>query len=223
MFDEKPPDLHVNPCGALIKQRKGEPGVKIRIIVDLLRSLLNENLDDSNTMESKNPSVCEAVESFTVGSFLFVIDLSDCFFHWLVKEEDQSLLGFYDPIRKKYGRYRFLPFGLSKSPGFNCASVTELTRLLYKRKNVKLSTFVDDSLGGDSSCEGAWTKFESAVEFFLDCGVAVSIKSSGLVPPSQETVWTGWMIHTVRQMIIAEEKVFVIFFIIITGVGRNLH
>ena len=77
---------------------------------------------------------------------------------------------------------------------------------LYKRKNVKLSTFVDDSLGGDSSCEGAWTKFESAVEFFLDCGVAVSIKSSGLVPPSQETVWTGWMIHTVKKMIIAEEK-----------------
>ena len=119
---QPPANLNINPCALLLKQRDGvdddslpeEERWKARLILDLRKGRVNERLPEVGVAYG---TLDMAVSRLRRGSFMFVIDLQDCFFNWRVDPVDANLLGFYCPARQQFGRYEFLPFGLAPAPG----------------------------------------------------------------------------------------------------------
>ena len=83
----------------------------------------------------------------TIRGYIFVVDLQDCFFNWRVHPDDTWQLGFFSPHRRQFGKYEYLPFGLSIAPGVNDVSIKEILRLLSVHNEIDLFDFVDDLLG----------------------------------------------------------------------------
>ena len=124
--------------------------------------------------------------------------------------DDESAweLGFYSPGGREYGRYNYLPFGLSSAPGLHDRFSKELLRLLRLNEHITLTDFVDDFLGSAASLDQAWSDLRGAVRFFLDAGVPVSTKEKGLTAPSQVQTWIGWTFDTRRDEIsVPPEKI----------------
>ena len=197
----RPLSLNVNPCGLLLKERAGslpdaseQERWKARLILDLRKGRVNERVPHVGVSYG---TVDMAVSRMHKGDFMFVVDLQDCFFNWRVCDADSYLLGFYSHERRQFGRYRFLPFGLSPAPGLNDRSIKELLRLLEQNSAVRLLDFVDDLLGAERSCSSAWAALERTVDFFLAAGVPVSAKPTGIRPPCTRQSWIGWIFDTI--------------------------
>ena len=98
---------------------------------------------------------------------MWVADLTDAFFNWRVAEHDTWALGFFIPGSRRYGRFRFLPFGLKPAPGINDTSLKEILRLMERHTSVCLLDFVDDFLGSGRSESASWEQLTAAVDFCL--------------------------------------------------------
>jgi hypothetical protein len=208
-FSSKPPTLHVNPCALLLKPREGvdasaaeQERFKARLILDLRRGRVNERMPQVSVSYG---TVDHAVSMLQSGSFMFVIDLQDCFFNWRVSTADANLLGFLCPARQLYGRYEYLPFGLAPAPGLNDCSMEELLRLLGITAGAHLLDFVDDMFGEGSTEEEAWMRLEKSVQCFLSAGVPVSGKPTGVRPPSTRQRWIGWVFDSVEMVVTVEQ------------------
>ena len=207
----KPPDLNVNPCGLILKRRPDAEHAdndadryKARLVVDLTRGLVNPCLKNRQVHYG---TVERAVSKMRQNDFLFVIDLMDCFYIWRVLPADSLLLGFYSVAREQFGTYDFLANGLKPAPGINDANVKEILRVLALDTGIVLTDFVDDLLGAGGSQDVAWRDLEEAASFFLNCGIPVSLKNSGIKTPSQRQVWTGWVFDTVQMIVtVTSEK-----------------
>ena len=182
----KPAALNVNPCALLLKPREGvdesAPLIerfKARLILDLLRGRVNERLPEVGVAYG---TVDLAVSRMCRNDYLFVIDVQDSFFNWRVRPDDSYELGFFSPARSQFGKYDFVPNGISIGPGVNYISVKELLRLCALHVGVELTGFMDDLLGRGGLQGDAWAAMESAVGFFINVGVPVSDKPSGLRP-----------------------------------------
>lgn len=204
-FDEKPPQLHATPVAGIVKTRPGIDSsdtsipylerYKLRLITDLLRSGVNLASDAAPKCSFGN--LDSGARLMTICGYLFVIDLSDAFFHWPISHSSAFYLGFYDEHRKQWGRYLFCPFGLQQSPYLNDLFVKLALGELKRCHDIDLCDFVDDNMGGGPDFDSAWDRFETAVLFFLSLGIRVSYKPSGLVPPAQVISWIGWQFNTV--------------------------
>ena len=195
--EPRPQRLNINPCALIIKSvPNGDlpPSAKTRLIVDLTRGGVNPRLPphgvDYGTVELAASRIAE-------GDFLFVIDMQDAFLNWRVAPASTWDLGFYSPHTRQYGKYDFLPFGLSASPGIHDESTKEVLRVLRLHCGVTLTDFVDDFIGASHSLTDAWACFRRAVHFLLQAGIPVSTKPSGLREPSTTQTWVGWTFDTV--------------------------
>ena len=205
LFDPGAPrssKLNVNPCALLLKARDGvsesapmAERMKARLIVDLTRGLVNPRLPQFGVAYG---TIDLAVSRMTANQYLFVVDLKDAFFNWRISPDDSWELGFYCPASRRFGKYNFCPFGLSIAPGINDESTKELLRLHQARSNIQLTDFVDDLLGGGRCREEAWYNLEGTVQFFIDAGVPVSDKPSGIRTPAQRQTWIGWIFDTAK-------------------------
>lgn len=164
-----PPNLHVNPCALLLKERPDTDAAtpdaerfKARLLCDLLRSHINERLPK---LSVNYGTVDLALSRMRTGVFLFVIDFADCFFHWKLSSQDSMNMGFFSPPRNCYRRYLYLAFGLGSAPAINDESVKEILRLLELHTTIQLTDFVDDLLGNAPSELDAWAKLERAIIF----------------------------------------------------------
>ena len=183
----RPTALNVNPLGLILKEREGVPAeateferMKARLIVDLRRGGVNDILPQ---MGVSYGSVETAVSMLSAGAWMYVIDLQYSFFNWKVADNDTYLLGFYSNVRLVYGKFDYLPFGLKPAPGTNDESVKEVIRILREVESVPLLDFVDDFLGYADTEKEAWERLRKAVRFFIQCGIPVSTKPTGVRPP----------------------------------------
>ena len=124
-----------------------------------------------------------------------------CFYIWRVLPADSFLLGFYSEDRQQYGKYDYLANGLKPAPGINDANIKEITRVLKQDTGIVLTDLVDDRLGGASTNDWALEQVEDVVEFFLQCGLPVSLKNSGIKAPTQRQIWTGWLFDMVQMVV----------------------
>jgi hypothetical protein len=206
----RPAGLNVNPCALLLKKRAGasddapeEQKWKARLLCDLKRSHVNDTMP---TLSVRYGTVELAISRIASRGFLFVIDLADSFFNWMLTVSDSMLMGFYSEARDQYGRHLFCPFGLRPAPAINDDSVKELLRLLEKTEGITLTDFVDDMLGCGTTLNESWDSMERAVRFLLAAGVPVSPKPAGLKHPSMRQVWVGWVFDTLRNSISVERS-----------------
>ena len=206
----RPAELNVNPCGLILKQREGiqedateEQKYKARLIVDLRRGRVNAHLPEIGVSYG---TLEQAISRMRRNSWLFVVDLQDCFFNWRVAPADTMMLGFFSPARKQFGKYNYLPFGLKPAPGINDQSVKEIMRLLLLHKRVNLLDFVDDLLGANEHERQAWSDLNTTVDFLLSCGIPVSSKPSGVRAPSTTQTWIGWVFDTTRAVVTTSQE-----------------
>ena len=207
----KPAGLNINPCALILKPRTDcaeeapeTDRFKARLIVDLRRGRVNEFLPE---VPVNYGTLEQAVSRLTTGSWMFVLDLQDCFFNWRVAEDDTFLLGFYVSSTRQYGKYNFLPFGLASAPGTNDENIKEILRVLVANTGVSLLDFVDDFLGAAGTEAAAWRQLCATVDFLLACGIPVSQKASGVRPPAQRQLWIGWIFDTVSCVVtVSPEK-----------------
>ena len=100
-----------------------------------------------------------------------------------------------------YGKFYFLPQGLSPAPGMN-VHVRELLRAMQTQLGLNLVDFVDDLIGVGDSCADAWRRLEGVLDFFTRIGVRTSRIPGGIRTPakctncaviqrSQKTKWGG--------------------------------
>ena len=86
------PKLNVNPR-ALIISEKDDGFLKSRLILGLLKGQVNKRV---RRLPVNYGSVDQAVAKMGPGSWLYVVDLADCFWHWRISENDSWELGFFD-------------------------------------------------------------------------------------------------------------------------------
>ena len=208
----RPSCLNVNPCALLLKRRQGVPDGApeeqqwtTQLIVNILGGGVNRRLAPYPVAYG---TVEKAVSKLKRGSYMFVVDLADCFFNWRVHPDSAWELGFYAPSRKQFGRFLFLAFGLGPSPGINDESLKVLLDLFERRTGKSVVDFVDDLFGAAEDLEAAWIAMEELVQFFIDVGVPVSTKPGGLRFPSQVQTWCGWAFDTVRGILgVTDDKI----------------
>ena len=120
--------------------------------------------------------------------------------------DETLLLGFFYPAQQQYGRYLLLPNGLKPAPAINDRGVKELWRLLRYDQGICVTDFVDDMIGGSPTSSEAWGDLSRAVDFFLQAGVPISDKPTGIRAPSQRQTWVGWVFDTVGNTLSVEPK-----------------
>ena len=209
----KPENLHCSPHGAQVKPRILPPGTdkseltfhqlnKMRITTDLKFSGVNKALVWSQR-KLKFGSIAAAASITTQGGFSFICDLSDCFFHWALDNASSMLLGAFDSHRNQYLRYLFLPFGLASAPDINDMCLKEILR---KGGFSDLVDFIDDFFGHRASKEDAWRRLEELCCFLIKCGIKPTTKIQGLTVPSQQTVFVGFLMDTLRMLVIVPDS-----------------
>ena len=154
--------LRVSPC-AIILEESGIAAspLKLRLIMGLPRGGVKERLP---AWEVEHGSGELAASRISNQSFLAVIDSSGAFFHWKLKF--RLAVGIRFPLSRGHGAFRYLPIGLSDSPGTH-DSFTKNIFLKMHQEGGMVTDFVSDSLGCARSDEEAWDAFTSAVIFFL--------------------------------------------------------
>ena len=172
----RPEQLNVNPC-ALILTAREDGSVKSRLILDLLKGLVNERVRKWSVSYG---TVELATSRLQRGSYLFVVDLADCFGNWKIKEVDTWELGFFDEFSGEYGKYDFCPNGLAPAPGINDTALKEILRVMSAHLGFCVTDFVDDLLGGGADYNAAWARFGAVVTFLSAVGLGVASKRGGL-------------------------------------------
>jgi len=178
---------------------------KVRLINDHLRSGVNDACKTAPKCTFGNLEL--GAQKVTEGCWLFVIDFSDCFMHFPIGKKSEVLLGFWDPIEQKFGRYKYLCFGLQCAPYVNDYYLKLALKQLLIEEEIDLADFVDDNLGSGRSHSEAWSRFERAVLFFLSLCLKPTTKKSGLKPPKQQQSWIGWLYDAMKTLVkITDEK-----------------
>jgi hypothetical protein len=95
--------------------------------VNLTGSKANEKLE---FIKFLYPSFDDCTDLLYPGAWLAKVDLADVFFYRLVHQASRKYLGIKIPATGELWRYKALPFGLSVSPHFFCAAVSEVHRTL---------------------------------------------------------------------------------------------
>ena len=142
---------------------------KPRMCVNLTGSKVNEKLE---FVKFLYPSFDDCTDLLYPGAWLAKVDLTDGFFHRLVHQASRKYLGIKIPATGELWRYTVLPFGLSISPHFFCAAVSEVHRTLRSHPlfkgapvlNLPTSSDYDPSkpvvyqvdTGGGVMCSMAW-------------------------------------------------------------------
>ena len=199
--DTPPPKhLNVNPCGLILKPRPGTDveadeteRFKARLIVDLRRGRVNECMPN---VEVEYGTLDQAVARMSAGSWLFVLDLHDCFFSKVLFPGQTSvreiqLFTLRSQASTWYQRYQ--REGDSKNPPVKCRRGSfRLRGRLFRRSTRR----------GHGLAEPA-----PRVHFLLRCGIPVSAKPGGIRAPARRQTWIGWVFDTVECIItVAPEK-----------------
>ena len=101
----------LNPIACIVKQ---DP-YKVRNIVDMLRSQVNEHLLRTPCVLDGLP---EAVGCLLWGDLLWKLDMTDAFHAWALHWADCDFHGWRHPGTGDYYRYRFMAFGNRQSPSW---------------------------------------------------------------------------------------------------------
>jgi hypothetical protein len=102
---------------------------KPRMCVNLTGSKVNEKLE---FIKFLYPSFDDCTDLLYPGAWLAKVDVADVFFSigWCTKLAASILVSRFRPQASSVWRYKVLPFGLSVSPHFFCAAVSEVHRTL---------------------------------------------------------------------------------------------
>ena len=101
----------LNPIACIVKTSP----YKVRNIVDMLRSQVNEHLLRTPCVLDGLP---EAVACLQWSDLLWKLDMTDAFHSWLLHWADLEFHGWRHPRTGHYYRYRFMPFGNRQSPSW---------------------------------------------------------------------------------------------------------
>jgi site-specific DNA-cytosine methylase len=112
--------------GVLGVPKKDSPD-KPRMCVNMTGSGVNEKLQ---ALKFLYPSFDDCTDLCYPGAWLAKVDLTDGFFHRLVRPSDRKYLGLRIPATGELYRYKVFPFGLSVSPHYFSAAISEAHRLL---------------------------------------------------------------------------------------------
>jgi hypothetical protein len=124
-FEAGSRELHC--VNAVLGVPKKDSPDKPRMCVNMTGSGVNGGMDEVKFLY---PSFDDCVDLTYPGAWLAKVDLTDGFFHRLVHKADRKYLGLKIPETGDYMRYRVFPFGLSTSPHYFCAAVSEVHRRL---------------------------------------------------------------------------------------------
>ena len=124
-------DRELHCVNAVLGVPKKDSPDKPRMCVNMTGSGVNGGMDEVKFLY---PSFDDCVDLVYPGAWLAKVDLTDGFFHRLVHRADRKYLGLKIPESGDYMRYRVFPFGLSVSPHYFCAAVSEVHRRLRLHK-----------------------------------------------------------------------------------------
>jgi hypothetical protein len=164
---------------------------KWRLVIDM--RVVNKGL---RAPKFKMDRLEEFVRWARKGWFVFTLDLKEGYFHQRLSEEGSKWCGFVvvnrETGRKKWGRYRVLPFGLCLSP----QHFTELVKPLLKRwrrRGIVCMAYIDDLAFAAGSREEA-LRVRGIVEEDLKRFGWVRHESKGQWEPAQVVEYLGLII-----------------------------
>ena len=120
-------DRELHCVNSVLGVPKKDSPDKPRMCVNMTGSGVNGGMDEVKFLY---PSFDDCVDLTYPGAWLAKVDLTDGFFHRLVHKADRKYLGLKIPETGEFMRYRVFPFGLSVSPHYFCAAVSEVHRRL---------------------------------------------------------------------------------------------
>ena len=131
---------------------------------------------------------------FREGDWLFCIDFESGYYHVDIREEHQTLLGFF--YEGKYYVFTQLPFGTRDA----CRQFTVLVRQPVRhlrRLGYRLLPYIDDIMTALARKDVSERDF--VVQFFVDLGFLISLKKPEDLELAQRKKMLGWYVDTRRM------------------------
>ena len=126
-FPDGSPQVHC--VNSVLGVPKKDSPDKPRMCVNMTGSGVNKKLQ---ALKFLYPSFDDCTDLCYPGAWMAKVDLTDGFFHRLVRPSDRKYLGLRIPATGELYRYTVFPFGLSVSPHYFSAAISEAHRLLRK-------------------------------------------------------------------------------------------
>lgn len=117
----------VNPIACILKWA---PALKVRNVIDSLRSGVNECMVRT---ACKLDMVDNVVPRLRRGMGISKLDLTDAFLCWPIHARHCEVQGFCHPRTCEFYRYRFMPFGLTQAPGIQQRWARVLMELVQRQ------------------------------------------------------------------------------------------
>lgn len=184
----------INPLSVVVN------GEKKRLVLDARASGLNDHI---LAPKFSLPSIETVVNELHDGDYLIKMDLANGFLQLPINDNEQTYLGFRNPVDGRFGVVQRLPFGLRSAPflfaSFTCA-IKEAARHLLK---LTTEVYIDDWLLKGRNRANLLNDFTEFSELLNYLGVAIQHeKTEG---PGQCITYLGLHIDTVNHQIILPE------------------
>ena len=122
-----PGSAKIKCVNAVLGVAKKDSPDKPRMCVNMTGSGVNPKME---FIKFLYPSFDDCADLVYPGCWMGKVDLTDGFFHRKVAESSRKYLGLKLPETGELMRYTVFPFGLSVSPHYFCAAISEVHRLL---------------------------------------------------------------------------------------------
>ena len=171
---------NIKCVNAVLGVAKKDSPDKPRMCVNLTGSEVNSNLE---FIKFLYPSFDDCADLVYPGCWMGKVDLTDGFFHRKVAIGSRKYLGIKLPDSGELMRYTVFPFGLSVSPHYFCAAISEVHRLLRQHSLFKGAPVINLP-----SCEGydpsKPTVYQVTPSGSPTCAVAIYVDDAMVTAPT---------------------------------------
>ena len=181
---------YINPLSVAEKEDYETGNVKLRLVIDLSRSL---NLYQKE--KKFKPDELDKLQSiFSKGDFCVTMDLRSAYHHLEINPRVREYFGFqifdFKLNRFRYFTFNKMPFGFSIA-GYLLSRITNPIMRLCRANGIRVGLFIDDIIVLGHSYEECKSHSNFVKNAFLLAGFSLSLEKCNF-EPSQTTLYQGF-------------------------------
>ena len=178
-----PGSAKIKCVNAVLGVAKKDSPDKPRMCVNMTGSGVNPKME---FIKFLYPSFDDCADLVYPGCWMGKVDLTDGFFHRKVAESSRKYLGLKLPETGELMRYTVFPFGLSVSPHYFCAAISEVHRLLRQHPLFKGAPVINlPSCSGYDPAKP--TVYQVTLSGQPTCAVAIYVDDAMVTAPTYAT------------------------------------
>eukprot|EP00392_Amoebophrya_sp_AT5.2_P003529 g3534.t1 len=205
-----PPGFSVAPANLIVKDHRS------RYVNDWSIAGLSPRL---RPWDTRCGSMCQLIAMVVIAAFLWGLDISDSFWHWMLHPSARRLFGINLPKEgggvEAKAQLLFAAMGLSISPGINDFSIKACIEAFARcDDSLRVVDFVDDLRGTSWGAETSFRKVCIGMQkfrlFIRRLGIVLHDfrpdKLDKMTFPTRAISWIGFAVDTVKMVVSVDKE-----------------